>query len=215
MKNLNLNKYFGGEFTDSLPYVLDGNAIEIKMNTPLTDCTYMAIARADDKRHKIPVNDGVFSVPSPSDDCTLELAILAFKNGNTVASWTCEPLELVSVEGVLNVIPALSRQKRMIKALEDAVNNLTAANDHLTNRIELLEGELTEAKMVADNATLRSYLADCAIMRYIYRHYKADVIGNEKDLNAEDFCKAIGYSPLTAGKDFEDFDNFAKKENVL
>lgn len=179
MRNIVLKRGSVAVYDDGAPFLAELGELSLCFTLPDPNGDYFAVTGK--KKYAIG-KDGHVSIPvEPGELC---LAIKRYIGGRLVESYAVEPLEIKSVDGNVTAFPEIS-------VLQKQVVELTKAYEA---QAKFLCEEETAHRKWQERAKAEAHRGDIAFLSYAYAEYQNDVQLNEKNLTAEEFIVALGFS---------------------
>lgn len=204
MKTITLTRGKISTYDDKTPFLVENGALEVKFVLPSKTGEYYLVTDNNGKQKTFIPQDGQVSLSVTEG--ILNATVKRYVNGRMTEQYPIEPLEIRSVNDEVSAFPELSVLQ---KSVDDAKASYAEKKDALEEKKKSLDSALQEVKENAEKAVHRLAVA---FLSFAYAEYKTDIQMNAKDLSAEDFLAAFGFS----ASDFtEDELNEIKKEKDL
>lgn len=205
MKTITLTRGKISTYDDKTPFLVEDGLLEIEFALPDNTGVYYFVYENGDNRGKVKIIGSRVAVPVKAGifNCSVKRRN---KERNFMEVFEVEPLQIDEVDANLSAFPQISTMQNTLKSLYLSYAEERAA---LEEKKKSLDGALQEVKENAEKAIHRLAVA---FLSFAYAEYKTDIQMNAKDLSAEDFLAAFGFS----ASDFtEDELNEIKKEKDL
>lgn len=204
MKTITLTRGKISTYADKTPFLVENGALEVKFVLPSKTGEYYLVTDNNGKQKTFIPQDGQVSLSVTEG--ILNATVKRYVNGRMTEQYPIEPLEIRSVNDEVSAFPELSVLQ---KSVDDAKASYAEKKDALEEKKKSLDSALQEVKENAEKAVHRLAVA---FLSFAYAEYRTDIQMNAKDLSAEDFLAAFGFS----ASDFtEDELNEIKKEKDL
>ena len=204
MKTITLTRGKISTYDDKTPFLVENGALEVKFVLPSKMGEYYLVTDNNGKQKTFIPQDGQVSLSVTEG--VLSATVKRYVNGRMTEQYPIEPLEIRSVNDEVSAFPELSVLQ---KSVDDAKASYAEKKDELEEKEKSLDAALQEVKENAEKAVHRLAVA---FLSFAYAEYKTDIQMNARDLSAEDFLAAFGFS----ASDFtEDELNEIKKEKDL
>lgn len=204
MKTITLTRGKISTYDDKTPFLVENGALEVKFVLPSKTGEYYLVTDNNGKQKTFIPQDGQVSLSVTEG--VLSATVKRYVNGRMTEQYPIEPLEIRSVNDEVSAFPELSVLQ---KSVDDAKASYAEKKDELEEKEKSLDAALQEVKENAEKAVHRLAVA---FLSFAYAEYKTDIQMNARDLSAEDFLAAFGFS----ASDFtEDELNEIKKEKDL
>ena len=204
MKTITLTRGKISTYDDKTPFLVENGALEVKFVLPSKTGEYYLVTDNNGKQKTFIPQDGQVSLSVTEG--VLNATVKRYVNGRMTEQYPIEPLEIRSVNDEVSAFPELSVLQ---KSVDDAKASYAEKKDELEEKEKSLDTALQEVKENAEKAVHRLTVA---FLSFAYAEYRTDIQMNAKDLSAEDFLAAFGFS----ASDFtEDELNEIKKEKDL
>lgn len=170
-------------YDDGSPFILQSGAFELLISLPAVSGEFYLVTDMNGKKatQRIP-KDGVVTVEVEAGE--LKAEVKHYLRGVEVASYPVEPLIIKSVDERLTAFPEIAD----LYARAEALKRASEAQEKRLTEEEAARRKWQEAAKAA------AHRGDIVFLSYAYAEYQNDVQLNEKNLTAEKFIVALGFS---------------------
>lgn len=178
-------------YDDGSPFILQSGAFELLISLPAVSGEFYLVTDMNGKKatQRIP-KGGVVTVEVETGE--LKAEVKHYLRGVEVARYPVEPLIIKSVDERLTAFPEIAD----LYARAEALKRASEAQEKRMTEEETAHRKWQEAAKAA------AHRGDIVFLSYAYSEYQNDVQLNEKNLTAEEFIVALGFS----------LDEFTQKE---
>lgn len=191
MRTVTIKHGRSARYDDGSPFILQSGAFELLISLPAVSGEFYLVTDMNGKKatQRIP-KDGVVTVEVEAGE--LKSEVKHYLRGVEVARYPVEPLIIKSVDDRLTAFPEIADLYARAEALKCASE---AQGKRMTE-------EETAHRKWQEAAKEAAHRGDIVFLSYAYSEYQNDVQLNEKNLTAEEFIVALGFS----------LDEFTQKE---
>lgn len=183
MRTVTIKHGRSARYDDGSPFILQSGAFELLISLPAVSGEFYLVTDMNGKKatQRIP-KDGVVTVEVEAGE--LKAEVKHYLRGVEVASYPVEPLIIKSVDDRLTAFPEIADLYNRAEALK----RVSEAQEK-----RLTEEEAAHRKW-QEEAKAAAHRGDIVFLSYAYAEYQSDVQLNEKNLTAEEFIVALGFS---------------------
>lgn len=183
MRTVTIKHGRSARYDDGSPFILQSGAFELLISLPAVSGEFYLVTDMNGKKatQRIP-EDGVVTVEVEAGE--LKSEVKHYLRGVEVARYPVEPLIIKSVDERLTAFPEIADLYARAKALQSA----SEAQEKRMTEEETAHRKWQEAAKAA------AHRGDIVFLSYAYAEYQNDVQLNEKNLTAEEFIIALGFS---------------------
>ena len=183
MRTVTIKHGRSARYDDGSPFILQSGAFELLISLPAVSGEFYLVTDMNGKKatQRIP-KDGVVTVEVEAGE--LKAEVKHYLRGVEVASSPVEPLIIKSVDERLTAFPEIADLYARAEALQSA----SEAQEKRMTEEETAHRKWQEAAKAA------AHRGDIVFLSYAYAEYQNDVQLNEKNLTAEEFIVAMGFS---------------------
>ena len=183
MRTVTIKHGRSARYDDGSPFILQSGAFELLISLPAVSGEFYLVTDMNGKKatQRIP-KDGVVTVEVEAGE--LKAEVKHYLRGVEVASHPVEPLIIKSVDERLTAFPEIADLYARAEALQSA----SEAQEKRMTEEETANRKWQEAAKAA------AHRGDIVFLSYAYAEYQNDVQLNEKNLTAEEFIVALGFS---------------------
>ena len=183
MRTITIKNGRSARYDDGTPFILQSGKFELHILLPAVSGEFYLVSDMNGKKstQRIQAN-GVVAVDVEAGE--LKAEVKHYLRGVEVASYPVEPLIIKSVDERLTAFPEIADLYARVEALQSALE---------AQEKRMIE-EGTAHRKWQEAAKAAAHRCDIAFLSYAFAEYQNDVQLNEKNLTAEEFIVALGFS---------------------